>query len=99
MKASGFIRATTDVLNATIKDCSPVAYLMSITQVLQARLANKHQKPNKGQPDLEVLAYCYAAILSTVPLAVVQSQAATVSTIGQQLIAQDCTETSAKYGV
>ena len=78
-KAYEVINAITDVLQvslktlfkislpfdkATVKDTSATAYFASITQMLQQ---------GKAYPDLEVLAYCYAATISMLDIAVIQN--------------------------
>jgi hypothetical protein len=56
------MNATTQVLTSQEIDLNPIAYFASISQVIA---------DNNGKADLEVLAYCYSALLSMVSIAVI----------------------------
>ena len=76
-----------------MEDTSPTAYFASISQVLEQHKGSKY-------PDIEVLAYCYAAVISMVDLAVVQNQHAQIfSMIKRVLLASDASDYTCKYGV
>ena len=79
----------------SVGDTSPTAYFASISQVLeqQSQAASKY-------PDIEVLAYCYAAVISMVDLAVVQNQHAQIfALIKRVLLSSDASDYTSKYGV
>ena len=80
----------------TIKDTSPTAYFASISQVIEASA----QAKNPSHPDIEVLSYCYAAVISMLDLAVIQNQHAIIANlIKSHLLSQHASEHTCKYGV
>jgi len=80
----------------TVKDTSATAYFASISQVI---LASSKAKDSKG-PDMEMLAYCYAAVISSLDLAVIQNQHAVIADlIKTHLLSASASEYTCKYGV
>lgn len=80
-----------------MKDTSPTAYFVSISQVLEATPSGA--KAN-GAVDIEVLAYCFAAVLSMVDRAVIQKEHAKIfNLIKQKLLSADASDYTSKYGV
>ena len=70
-KAYDLMRNTTLVLEETnMSSSNPTAFLASLLQLLQSL-------PASGQPsaiEMEVVAYCFAAVMSMVDIAVIQNQ-------------------------
>ena len=80
-----------------MKDTSPTAYFASITQVLQATPVGAKEA---GNIDGEVLAYCYAAIMSMIDRAIIQSQHAQIQDlIREKLLGSQASDYSSKYGL
>lgn len=72
-------------------DSSATAYFASITQILQQR---------KTFPDPEVLAYCFAAVISMLDMAVIQNQHAQIfEVIKNCLLTGDASDYTCKYGL
>jgi hypothetical protein len=64
--------------------------------VIEATAGN----PSKSSPDLEVLAYCYAAIISTLDIAVIQNQHDQIAAlIKTHLLGPNASDYTCKYGV
>lgn len=94
-KAFELIKNTTLVLEeAKMNVMSPTAYLASLLQLLQTLPAGQTAL------DLEVVAYCFAAVLSMVELAVIQNQHAQIfQVIKNKLLCAEVSETTCKYGL
>jgi len=82
-------------VKATANETSATAYFASISQILQ-----QAQQPGAKIPDIEVLAYCYAAVISMVDLAVIQNQHAQIfNLIKTVLLGADSSDYTSKYGL
>ena len=78
-------------IQATVKDTSAIAYFASITQMLQQ---------GNSYPDMEVLAYCYAATISMLDIAVIQNQHAQIfALVKTVLLSSEASDYTSKYGL
>ena len=76
-----------------MKDTSATAYFASICSVLQ------HAQQGRT-PDVEVLAYCFAAIISRLDIAVIQNQHAQIyGLIKTVLLTGEASDYTSKYGL
>jgi len=82
-------------MQATIKDTGATAYFASISQVL-----SQAQQPGTKIPDIEVLAYCYAAVVSNLEMAVIQNQHAEIfNLVKSVLLGPEASDYTSKYGL
>ena len=81
----------TSVLDSQKIDQTPTAYLLSTIDIYCS---------NGKKPDPEVLAYCFAALLSMVSIGVIQNQRDRIfDIIRTQLLTPSASTHTAKYGV
>lgn len=73
---------------------NPTAFLASLLQLVQSLPAGQ------TKVDMEVVAYCFASMMSMVDIAVLQNQQSQIfSAIKSKLLNSDASETTCKYGL
>jgi hypothetical protein len=73
---------------------NPTAFLTSMLQLLQT------MQPSSAHIELEVVAYCFAALLSMVDIAVIQNLSKPIfEVIQHKLLGAEASETTCKYGL